>query len=201
MSAERECGACRECCIVLEVEAMQKPADVPCRHLCAKGCGIYQRRPDACSDFTCAWREGQLGRRDAPNLTHMVIWATRMLSPGGQKLEVIQCDVAKGAKRHKKTMRYLLAASHVMPVTIIQTGKCELFSMGRSIVKWRSGDFVNLDTDASGKITRGRIVPRSDALADADKEKAWEVMNSTPEIVERDPIHRREQLEYLEGKK
>lgn len=200
MSAERECGACRECCIVLEVEAMQKPADVPCRHLCAKGCGIYQRRPDACSGFTCAWREGQLGRRDQPSNTHMVIWVTRMLSPGGSQLEVIQCDVAKGAKRHKKTMRYLLRASHVMPVTIVQAGQCELFSMGRSIIKWTSGDFINLDY-SRGKITSGYVVPRSEALEDADKEKAWSEINGTPIVVERDPIHRREQLAYLESKK
>ncbi len=199
MSA-RDCGTCRECCIVLEVEAMQKPADTPCRHLCAKGCGIYHRRPDACSGFTCAWREGQLGRRDAPNQTHMVIWVTRMLSPGGSKMEVIQCDMLQGAKRHKKTMRWLIGASHTMPVTIIQAGKCELFSKGVSIVKWQSGDFVNLKHDPSGFVKSGYIVPRSEALENADEEQAWEALNVTPEIIERDPIHRREQLAFLEGK-
>jgi hypothetical protein len=130
----------------------------------------------------------------------MVIWVTRMMSPGGNKLEVIQCDIKKGAKRQKKTMRWLIGASHSFPVAIIQAGKCELFSNGRSVIKWNSGDFVNLEGDGRGGFKGGRIVPRAEALQNAEEEQAWEVLNATPQIIESDPIHRREQIAFLEGK-
>jgi len=106
----------------------------------------------------------------------------------------------KGAKRHKKTMRWLRGASCTMPVAIIQAGKCELFSNGVSIIKWTSGDFVNLTHGPGGFITSGYIIPRADALQNADEEEAWQALNVTPEIIERDPIHRREQLAFLEDK-
>jgi hypothetical protein len=37
------------------VSAEAKPAGQPCPHLCGAGCGVYQRRPEVCSRFQCAW--------------------------------------------------------------------------------------------------------------------------------------------------
>jgi hypothetical protein len=51
----RGCGACTVCCTVLALDALSKPAGVPCPH-CAKGCAIHPARPDACREFFCAWR-------------------------------------------------------------------------------------------------------------------------------------------------
>ncbi len=198
---KRKCGDCRECCIVLEVDAMRKEADEPCRHLCAAGCAVYSQRPASCKEFTCAWREGMLGRRDSPHLSHMVIWVTEMISPNGKRLQTVQCNVRKGAKRHRKTMRYLRSISYAMSVNIIQAGKCELLSLGKSIVQWDQGDFVNLDCNSAGKITSGKVVPRDKVLLTEDEADRWETMNRNAlEVIETDPIYRREQLNYLEQK-
>lgn len=29
-----------------------------CQHECEDGCGIYEKRPVECRDYTCIWREG-----------------------------------------------------------------------------------------------------------------------------------------------
>ena len=198
---KRQCGECRECCIVLEVDAMRKPADVPCRHLCGKGCGIYSRRPESCKVFTCAWREGLLGFADRPSKSHMVIWLTKMSSPGGKELQVLQCNVRAGHKRHKKTLRWLRTSSFKMPVLIIERDVCELYSLGKPIIKWHEDEFVNLHTDRAGNITGGHIVPRDEVLRNPEEAAAWERLNRMSlEVKETDPIYRREQLNYLEGK-
>jgi Fe-S-cluster containining protein len=46
------------CCTWLAVETIGKACGVPCEHLTAHGCGIYEMRPDECRIFTCAWLVG-----------------------------------------------------------------------------------------------------------------------------------------------
>jgi len=56
--AEKNCGACRVCCVVLKIKTPQlrKAAQTPCPHLVEKGCGIYEGRPTVCRSFLCGWR-------------------------------------------------------------------------------------------------------------------------------------------------
>lgn len=56
----RRCGPCSACCTVIAVPELQKPADEPCRHLCASGCGIHPDRPESCQRFECQWLRGVL---------------------------------------------------------------------------------------------------------------------------------------------
>jgi len=58
MSAEKTCGPCQVCCVALKIKTPQlrKDAQVPCPHLVAKGCGIYESRPPVCRGFLCGWR-------------------------------------------------------------------------------------------------------------------------------------------------
>jgi Fe-S-cluster containining protein len=57
----RECGTCNLCCDVLEVTDLAKPLNELCRHWeGGKGCTIYDRRPQMCRSFTCAWLQGHL---------------------------------------------------------------------------------------------------------------------------------------------
>lgn len=52
----RQCGECALCCKILAIEALAKPRHRMCSHFCkGVGCGIYERRPPACSQFVCAW--------------------------------------------------------------------------------------------------------------------------------------------------
>jgi hypothetical protein len=56
--AGRDCADCAACCDVLKIDApdLQKPADTPCVHLSAQGCGIHAVRPDICRAWFCGWR-------------------------------------------------------------------------------------------------------------------------------------------------
>lgn len=54
----RACGACQLCCVLPAISELGKPANVACKHLTAKGCGIYDRRPAVCRKFECHWLGG-----------------------------------------------------------------------------------------------------------------------------------------------
>lgn len=59
----RKCGACNLCCVIPAIPELGKPADTPCVHLTASGCGIYDRpeRPEVCRQFACGWLEARYG--------------------------------------------------------------------------------------------------------------------------------------------
>lgn len=53
----RDCGSCSLCCRVLEIEALEKPANKWCDK-CKPGkggCSIYATRPPECRAFACLW--------------------------------------------------------------------------------------------------------------------------------------------------
>lgn len=54
----RSCGDCQECCTTMGVHEIKKPPSSPCRHLCVRGCGIYETRPQSCKDYECLWLSG-----------------------------------------------------------------------------------------------------------------------------------------------
>ena len=57
----RQCGSCNACCDILEVAGVDKPVNQLCRHWQAgTGCTIYDRRPQMCRSFVCAWLQGHL---------------------------------------------------------------------------------------------------------------------------------------------
>ncbi len=55
---KRDCGGCTVCCTELKVDTpeFRKKPQVPCQHLSAKGCGIYETRFPICRTFLCGWR-------------------------------------------------------------------------------------------------------------------------------------------------
>lgn len=57
-AVEKTCGPCQVCCVALKIKTPQlrKDAQIPCPHLVAKGCGIYESRPPVCRSFLCGWR-------------------------------------------------------------------------------------------------------------------------------------------------
>jgi Fe-S-cluster containining protein len=42
----------------LAIAELQKPARWACDHVTCTGCGIYEKRPQTCRDFHCAWLRG-----------------------------------------------------------------------------------------------------------------------------------------------
>ena len=71
----RQCGSCNGCCDILEVTAVAKPMNTLCKHWeTEKGCTIYERRPQMCRSFVCAWLQGHLDDDWFPEKSRMVVY-------------------------------------------------------------------------------------------------------------------------------
>lgn len=53
-----ECGGCTACCTLLPIEAIAKPINTTCPYSTGKGCSIYDSKPETCTEFKCAYLEG-----------------------------------------------------------------------------------------------------------------------------------------------
>lgn len=73
---ERICGDCKVCCDVLIVDApeMVKPPGVLCKHWCAGGCSIYDKRPGTCRGFFCVWRLFALPDEWRPDRSQVLLY-------------------------------------------------------------------------------------------------------------------------------
>jgi len=115
----RKCGNCTECCTHIGIEETDSPPGVPCKHICARGCAIYENRPQACADVKCLWLNGEFSVNDRPDKIGVVCWVTlsSLMTVDGERAVVVYASY-KG-KPHKKTLRRLIAASYVNPVVIV----------------------------------------------------------------------------------
>jgi len=52
--ADRVCGDCSACCVLMGVEEIDKAPYRACPHL-AGGCTIYAERPSSCRAWVCGW--------------------------------------------------------------------------------------------------------------------------------------------------
>lgn len=70
----RQCGTCTACCTLLEVTEVGKPMNEWCTY-CGdgSGCTIYDRRPQMCRSFNCAWLLGHLDDEWFPETAGMVV--------------------------------------------------------------------------------------------------------------------------------
>ena len=72
----RSCGTCSICCKVMQVDELEKPQGVWCRH-CTPGrggCSIHATRPAVCRDFFCGWLiSSALGAEWQPSTCKMLI--------------------------------------------------------------------------------------------------------------------------------
>jgi hypothetical protein len=71
----KSCGSCTECCRIVGVTELSKPAGASCVH-CASGvgCRIYVDRPQSCRTFMCDWLvQPQLGPELKPDRCHVVL--------------------------------------------------------------------------------------------------------------------------------
>ncbi|MDH4440840.1 MAG: hypothetical protein QE284_10695 [Rhizobium sp.] len=87
----RSCGTCSLCCILPDIDELDKPANVVCRH-CAvgDGCVAYATRPATCRDFFCLWRtDDSWGAHWDPAVSGMMAYAQ------GPQLTVL-VDPARG---------------------------------------------------------------------------------------------------------
>ena len=73
----RICGDCSLCCKLAQVDELDKPSGVWCRH-CAPGrggCTIYETRPPVCRNWFCAWiLDTRLGPEWYPLTSKMIMY-------------------------------------------------------------------------------------------------------------------------------
>lgn len=73
----RSCDTCSLCCILPDIDALEKPANAVCHHCTpGLGCRIYEDRPQLCADFHCRWMtDPGLDSAWEPALAHMMVYA------------------------------------------------------------------------------------------------------------------------------
>jgi len=51
-----ECGECTLCCTLCKIPELNKESGTECAH-CSTHCDIYEDRPEACKEFSCAYHQ------------------------------------------------------------------------------------------------------------------------------------------------
>ena len=132
-SPDRSCGTCHACCIVLGIEALKKHTNQACRHLDGRDptrrCTIYDRRPEACSEYVCAWREGLFEDDFSPQQVGFVVTAYEQ----GWTLMVFDTKKAGGlAAGHVKTavQRILAGPAADVRIVYLQSGTIVFMTEG-----------------------------------------------------------------------
>jgi hypothetical protein len=88
VASEKSCGSCTECCRMMCVPELHKPAWVGCPNCAAGiGCRIYPDRPQSCRDFHCGWLQAPyMGPDLKPEKCHVVFF-----QPDAESI-VANCD-------------------------------------------------------------------------------------------------------------
>lgn len=162
----RRCGSCKLCCTLAPVEAedFQKPANVKCEHVCAKGCGIYARRPEACAYWSCRWLiDPDTSALRRPDLAGYVIDPQReTIRVNGQEIQAIQVyvDPARPDAHRDPALRAYLAllGQRFMIPTIVRwsnEGNAMLLVppalTGNGTWREQSSELVSRETFAAGR--------------------------------------------------
>ncbi len=88
----RACGACSECCRLLHVIELAKPAGVWCDKCRpgAGGCSIYETRPSICRTYACGWlMSAGVGDDWYPPTSHMILSLAKI---GGVQTVTVTVD-------------------------------------------------------------------------------------------------------------
>ena len=136
----RTCGSCTACCRILEIEALDKPAGILCRHNTGQACGIYLERPEACAQWHCLWRRiGALPDALRPDRSGVVFGLERR-PPGAGTSEEGACIVGRALDSEDAFDRWEAVEAFAMfvregslPVWKAQNGHAILMNPGPEI--------------------------------------------------------------------
>ena len=130
----RTCGTCAACCTVLGIAELRKHAGQACRHLDGRDptrrCSIYARRPKACAEYVCAWRQGLFEEDFSPQRVGFVATAYEQ----GWTLMVFDAKLAGGlVGGHVKTavQRILDGPQHDVRIVYLETGLVVFMTDGK----------------------------------------------------------------------
>ena len=149
MADKRECGECRECCIVMDVHSMDKPGGVACKHLCRDGCGIYLNRPNDCREFECVWLQGGLTSTMKPSRVNTVAWFSQISNEEGDWLPVLRITSHPGQKRNTKMLKWAKRISWKYFVIWSDNVTLTGWQDGKPIGTWRMRDQIGFERKGS----------------------------------------------------
>ena len=95
----RSCGECNVCCSILEVKELEKKFNQRCPHLCERGCGIYETRPQACREWFCVWVVGTAPDAERPDRSGVVLEQAHAHAANGKAgvMPVVAYEIRPGA--------------------------------------------------------------------------------------------------------
>lgn len=94
MSDVRECGTCTMCCKTMGIYELDKRPGSWCPHAApgsAQGCKVYDKRPETCRSFSCAWLDGHVHEDFRPDRIKAVLTVANVSGhthPLEQKIQV-----------------------------------------------------------------------------------------------------------------
>jgi len=141
----RGCRECRECCIVMAINELQKPADEACPHLCAKGCDRYASRPLECRKFDCMWLTSILPAWMKPNKVHAVVWPADVQNEEGVAVQIVRVNFNAAFPMNSRVLRWAKRASQKFLVIIAYRDKFEAMLRGKQWPAGREGDTWRFD--------------------------------------------------------
>lgn len=133
---ERKCGACIECCVVLDDG--DRKAFTPCSLLKkdGPGCSKYGERPDVCKTFRCTWLLGWTRPADRPDTSGVL--AHLALNPMAEQIALNLVECRPGAfTRQKKLVDHYKQEAKVCCITLLHHD-------GHSSIYSRDQRFINL---------------------------------------------------------
>jgi len=124
--AGRICGECSLCCKLAQVDELDKPAGVWCRH-CAPGrggCTIYETRPPVCRNWHCNWMlDSSLGPEWRPLTCKMILHFEKAGSRLSVRVEPSHADVWRRKPYYSQLKRWSRAGAEVRQQVVVYIKK------------------------------------------------------------------------------
>lgn len=114
--SDRACRDCSECCTAMAIPDVESEMFDSCRHLCSRGCSIYEQRPESCRGFLCLWMQGFGKVADRPDRTGVTLDYQQL-----GELHVVKAYVTRYTERGRKLLMEL--AQKTVVYTIHRDGR------------------------------------------------------------------------------
>ena len=155
-AAERSCGDCTLCCTVLRVDALRKLGGVACAAVSARGCTIYERRPQICRGYRCLWLQGKLDIEDRPDRLGAVLDV--VVEAGAARLAIR--EATRGAFERSDRLRAIAERYRdAMPVRITCASDALAAAAPERVLLAR-GEELAIAGDVAVRLRGGREVER-----------------------------------------
>lgn len=124
---QRSCGTCEVCCVVMGIDILQKPPGTPCPLLARSvkkdgvGCGVYDTKPECCTEFKCLWLHGAVGNgeEDRPDMLGVMFDYLRSAETIAKVGNVIIAyEVVEGALSTERMKYWIKKMADKMPVVL-----------------------------------------------------------------------------------